>query len=101
MLVDFAIIPVGRGEHLSEPLAEILRIVDTSGLPYKLTPSSTCIEGDWQEVMEVVRQCNMRMREKSNHVITVIKIEDEEGATDKITRNIAAVEEAAGRKLST
>jgi uncharacterized protein (TIGR00106 family) len=101
MLVDFAIIPVGRGEHLSEPLAEILRIVDTSGLPYKLTPSSTCIEGDWQEVMEVVRQCNMRMREKSNHVITVIKIEDEEGVTDKITRNIASVEEAAGRKLST
>lgn len=101
MLVDFAMIPVGQGEHLSEPLAEILKIVDTSGLPYKLTPSSTCIEGEWQEVMEVVRLCNMRMREKSHHVITVMKIEDEEGATDKLTRNIASVEESAGRKLST
>jgi hypothetical protein len=41
------------------------------------------------------------MRERSNHVFTIIKIEDEEGATDKLTRNIASVEAKAGRSLST
>lgn len=101
MLVEFSILPIGNGEHLSGPLAEILKIVDTSGLPYKLTPGSTCIEGEWQEVMEVVRLCHMRMRNHANHVVMVIKTEDEEGVTDKITRNIASVEETAGRKLQT
>ncbi|MEW6131187.1 MAG: thiamine-binding protein [Acidobacteriota bacterium] len=101
MLVEFSILPLGAGDHLSGPLAEILKIVDTCGLPYKLTPGSTCVEGEWQEVMEVVRLCHLRMRNHSKHVITTIKIEDEEGVTNKITRNITSVEAAAGRKLST
>ena len=101
MLAEFSILPLGTDGHLSEPLAEVLKIVDTMGLPYKLTPGSTCVEGEWQEVMEVIRQCHLRMRDKSNHVVTTIKLEDEEGATDKINRNITSVEESAGRKLST
>jgi uncharacterized protein (TIGR00106 family) len=101
MLAEFSILPLGTNEHLSEPLAEILKLVDTMGLPYKLTPGSTGVEGEWQDVMEVVRQCHLRMRDNSNHVVTVIKIEDEEGATDKINRNIVSVEESAGRKFST
>src|SRR5262245_12454513 len=101
MLAEFSIMPLGIDDHLSGPLAEVLKIVDTMGLPYKLTPGSTCVEGEWQEVMEVIHQCHMRLRDKSNHVVTLIKIEDEEGATDKINRNITSVEEKAGRKLST
>jgi len=31
----------------SKEIAEVLRIVDDSGLPYQLTPAGTCIEGDW------------------------------------------------------
>src|SRR5204863_1534642 len=70
-----------------------------SGLPYVLTPSGTCIEGDWDEVMAVVRQCHERVRQSSPHVLTTIRIEDEEGARDQLTRNIASVEEKLGRPL--
>ena len=100
MLVEFSILPLGVGEHLSRPIAEVLKIIDCSGLPYKLTPTSTCIEGDWVNVMEVIRQCRVRMLEESKHVVTFLKIEDEEGATNKLTDNIASVEEKAGRDFS-
>jgi uncharacterized protein (TIGR00106 family) len=100
MLAELTIVPLGLGEHLSGPLAEVLDIVDRSAVRYKLTPTGTCLEGSWDEVMEVVRVCHARMREKSGHVFTTIRIEDEEGADDKLVRNITSVEEKLQRPLA-
>lgn len=99
MLIELSVLPLGRDTHLSDELAEILRIVDESGLPYQLTPSGTCIEGEWDEVMALVRRCHDRARGMSPHVVTTVKIEDDEGARDKLTRNVASVEEKLGRRL--
>ena len=99
MLVELSINPLGRGTHLSKDLAEILKIIDDSGLPYCLTASGTCIEGNWDEVLGLVKRCHQQARAASSHVMTTLRMEDEEGATDKLTENIAAVERAAGRSL--
>ena len=100
MLAELSIVPLGRGEHLSEALAEILDVVDRSGIRYKFTPCGTCLEGEWDEVMEVVRRCHAKAREGSRHVMTTVRIEDEEGATDKLTKNVTSVEEKLGRQLA-
>jgi len=98
MLFELSIIPLGGNTHLSGEIAEAVKMIDASGLPYQLTPSGTCIEGDWQEVMALIRQCHERMRERSVHVITTIKIEDEEGGRDKLTQNVKSVEDKVGKK---
>ena len=100
MLVELSITPLGRGTHLSKDLAEILKIVDESDIRYTLTPFGTCLEGDWDEILSVVKRCHDQARSASSHVLTTIRIEDEEGARDKLVENIAAVERAAGRHLS-
>jgi len=100
MLVELSIVPLGRGEHLSTALAEVLEIVDGSGLSYRLLPSGTCIEGEWDDVMALVKRCHERARTSSRHVLTTIRIEDEEGATNKLVDNVEAVERAAGRSFS-
>ena len=100
MLVELTILPLVSDGHVSDELAEVLKLIDTYGLPYQLTPSSTCIEGEWSEVMELVRQCHERIRSRSSHVVTIVKIEDEEGVTDKLSQNIKSVEQKAGRQLS-
>ena len=99
MLVELSIIPLGRGAHISDEIAEVLAVVDASGLPYQLTPSGTCIEGEWEEVMTLVRRCHERARELSPHVITTVKIEDDGEARDKLTRNVTSVEEKVGHRL--
>ncbi len=99
MLFELSIIPLGGDTHLSDELAEVLKIIDESGLPYQLTPSATVIEGEWDECIQLIRRCHDRAREMSTHVVTTIKIEDEQGGRDKLTRNVAAVEEKVGRKL--
>lgn len=99
MLIELSILPLGGDTHLSNEIAEALKIVDDSGLPYQLTPAGTCIEGEWDEVMTVVRRCHERTRQASSHVVTSIRIEDDQGATNKLRRNVESVEEKAGRRL--
>jgi uncharacterized protein (TIGR00106 family) len=100
MLAELSIVPLGVGEHLSGPLAEVLDIVDRSGVRYKLTPSGTCLEGNWDEVMGVVKECHAQVRRHSRHVMTTIRIEDEEGEDNKLVRNITSIEEKLGRQLA-
>jgi uncharacterized protein YqgV (UPF0045/DUF77 family) len=52
MLAELSIMPIGGDSHTSGKLAEILKLIDASGLPYQLTPTATCIEGKWEEIME-------------------------------------------------
>ena len=99
MLVEFSIIPVSGDGSMSDEIAEALRIVDRSGLPYQLTPSGTCVEGGWEEVMGLIQQCHEQARRTCRHVITTIKIEDEEGEGNKLRDNVVSIEQKVGRRL--
>jgi len=50
MLVQFSIVPLGTGESVSQSVAEVIRIVDESGLPYRTNPMGTVVEGEWDEL---------------------------------------------------
>jgi uncharacterized protein (TIGR00106 family) len=99
MLAELIVVPLGTGTSLRDELAEVLKIIDASGLAYQLTPSGTCMEGEWDDIMRAVRQCHDHARGVSAHVLTTITIEDERGAQDKLTSNVASLEEKLGRKL--
>jgi uncharacterized protein (TIGR00106 family) len=99
MLAELSIIPLGRGTHLSQDLGQILKTIDESGIRYRLTPSGTCIEGEWDEVMALVKRCHEQARIISTHVMTTVRIEDELGDNNKLNSNIDSVERAAGRQL--
>ncbi len=99
MLAELSIVPLGAGDHLSEPLAVALRIIDGSGIRYALTPSGTCLEGDWDDIVAVAKRCHEAMRRRSRHVFTTLRIEDHEGAVDMLRRNVRSVESRVGRPL--
>jgi uncharacterized protein YqgV (UPF0045/DUF77 family) len=58
MLVELSVVLLGRDTHLSDEIAAVVELIDASGLPYQLTPSGTCIEGEWDEAMALVRLCH-------------------------------------------
>jgi uncharacterized protein (TIGR00106 family) len=99
MLVELSIMPLGGDKHVSAEIAKALELIDGSGLPYQLTASATLIEGEWDEVMPLIRHCHERVRRLSPHVVTHIKIEDDEGEGNKLTTNVTSVEEKLGRPL--
>lgn len=99
MLVELTMTPLGRGTHLGQDLAVALELIDKSGLPYCLTPTGTCIEGEWDEVMTLVKQCHERMRASATRVMTTVRIDDESGVMGKLSENIKSVESYAGRQF--
>ena len=100
MLAGFSISPVGVGEALSKHVAEIVDIIDKSGLKYKLGAMQTTVEGDDAEVLALILQCHRHMRAKAKRVVTHIAIDDREGAKNRLTGKVADVERVLGRKLS-
>ncbi len=101
MLADLSIVPVGHGPHTSEVLAGVLKIIKESGLPYQLTPTSTCIEGAWGELMSVVQRCHEAARWHAPHVVTLLRIEDDGETGPKLRVNLESVEKQVGEPLAT
>lgn len=99
MLFELSVYPLGE-IHISSALAGILKIIHESKIPYKVTPTGTCLEGEWDDVMNIIKTCHVRIRELSPHVITSITIEDEKGESNKLQQNIKSVESKVGFTLS-
>ena len=99
MLAEFSIMPVGKGESLSEDVAEVIKIVSDSGLPSKTGAMSTSIEGDWDEVMGLIKKCRDKMLESSSRVYLTIKIDERKGAEGRLTGKIKSIEEKLGKSL--
>ncbi len=100
MLVEISVVPVGAGESVSGAVAEVIDIIDSSGVDYILTPMGTVIEGDWDKTMKLVKQCHQKVRESHNRVITSIKIDDREGTEKQLQRKVEVVEGKIGRRIS-
>jgi uncharacterized protein (TIGR00106 family) len=93
MLVEISVVPMGPETHSAQVIARCVDYLESQGARFELTPGSTLIEGAWDEVMPLVKRCHDIAREASPHVVTIVKIEDEEGVSDKLDRNVASVRE--------
>jgi len=99
MIAEFSIVPVGKGEGLAKLVAGVMDIVDKSGLPYQLTAMGTLVEGDWDDVLALIKECHFEMRRQGTRVLTRISIDDREKALNRLTGKVRDVEKALGREL--
>ena len=100
MIVDFSIFPTDAGESVSDYVAEAFKIIEKSGLPHEFHAMGTNIEGDWDEVMAVIKACRDRMLEKANRVSISIKIDDRVGVTDGLTLKVPSAKAKITGSLS-
>ncbi len=99
MLAEFSVVPIGVGNSLGDKIAEVLKIVDASGLPYKVNPMGTVVEGDWNEVMALIRKCHSAVMKSGDRVMTTISIDDRKGKPNRIENKIKSVEKRLGKTL--
>jgi len=99
MLVEFSVLPLGAGEHLHAAVAAAIRLIDESGLDYRVHAMGTEIEGAWDEVMSLIRRCHEEVARQSPRVYTVIKIDDFKDQAGMITSKVESVEKTLGRKI--
>ena len=101
ILLEFSMSPLTKGESVGEYVARSLEIVERSGLPYRLNPMGTVIEGPWDAVLGVVRDCWERMRQDCDRISTIVKIDYRRGKTGRLTSKIESVEKSLGHSLKT
>lgn len=101
VLLEFSMTPLDKGESVSKYVARSIDIIDRSGLAYRLTPMGTILEGEWDEVMKVVRDCHEAIRVDCRRISTSIRVDYREGPAGRIEAKVKAIEEKLGRKLKT
>ncbi|HEX6471549.1 MAG TPA: MTH1187 family thiamine-binding protein [Streptosporangiaceae bacterium] len=93
MLVAFSVTPLGVGEDVGEIVAEAVRVVRASGLPNRTDAMFTTVEGDWDEVMAVVREAVDAVAARAPRVSVVLKADIRPGVTGAITSKVDMVED--------
>ena len=98
MLCAFSITPLGVGDSVGAQVAEVVRLVRESGLPNETNAMFTNVEGDWGDVMALLRRCVETVAEHAPRVSVVVKIDYRPGAVDMLHGKVASVERRlAGR----
>lgn len=98
---EFTMFPIDKGVSLSPYVAKILAIVDESNVDYQFHAMGTILEGNWDEVFEVIRKCHMVLEKDCNRISTSVNIDYNRHGKNNITRKIESVETKLGRKLRT
>ena len=99
VLLEFSMTPLDKGESVSPYIARSLDIIDKSGVDYRLGAMGTCVEGEWDDVMGVVKQCFDRMKQDCHRVTLSIKIDYRKGSPGRLSSKVQSVEKQLGRKL--
>ncbi len=92
MLVAFSVTPLGLGEAVGDVVAEAVRVVRASGLPNRTDAMFTTIEGEWDEVMAVVKQAVDVVAAVAPRVSLVVKADIRPGVTGALEAKVAHVE---------
>ena len=99
VLLEFSMSPLEAGESVGRYVARSLEIIDSSGLDYRLHAMGTVIEGEWDEVFDVVRRCFDEMSADCDRITCSIKLDARKGATGRLLSKVRSVEEKLGRTL--
>jgi uncharacterized protein (TIGR00106 family) len=101
VLLDFSMSPLGKGESVGPYVARCLDIVEKSGLDYRLHAMGTTLEGEWEEVFAVVKQCYEALRPDCGRITCSIKVDARAGTERRLEAKVHDVEQRLGRKLKT
>lgn len=97
MLVAFSVAPSGTGRSdgsVHDAVAAAVRIVRESGLPNRTTSMFTELEGEWDEVFDVVRRATEVAGEYGSRVSLVLKADIRPGYSGELDAKIERLETA-------
>ncbi len=95
MIVAFSISPSVADEDgsVSAGVAEAVRVVRASGLPCETNAMFTNIEGEWDEVMTVVKDAVDAVARTCDRVSLVLKADIRPGHTGQLTAKVERLEQ--------
>ncbi|MCA1945576.1 MAG: MTH1187 family thiamine-binding protein [Desulfovibrio sp.] len=93
VIVNLAIFPLDQGPELVTAVTRAVAIIRQSGLPCQLGPMGTAIEGEYDEVMAVVKACHDALRAHSSRVYMNMAIDSRQGPAGRLQQKVQDVED--------
>ena len=89
VIVDLCVVPLGVGVSLGKYIAACEKVLARPGLKTQLHAYGTNIEGEWDQVMEAVKQCHQTLHEMgvpriSSSIRLGTRVDREQTMEDKI-----------------
>jgi uncharacterized protein (TIGR00106 family) len=95
-LIAVAIAPFGKGEELAPEIAQVVKVIRESGLPHHTTSMFTEIEGEWDEVMKVVKDATFVLASKGIRTEVVLKADVRPGYTNMMNTKVDKINDILG-----
>jgi uncharacterized protein (TIGR00106 family) len=94
MLVAFSVSPLGgESESVGRAVADAVRVVRESGLPNETSAMFTSVEGEWDEVMDVVKRAVAAVAAHAPRVSLVLKADIRPGHTGQLRAKVERMEQ--------
>ena len=100
MLIAFSVAPSGTGSadgSVHDAVAAAVRVVRDSGLPHRTTSMFTELEGEWDEVFDVVKRATEAVLPFGSRVSLVLKADIRPGYSGEIDAKVERLEQALDR----
>jgi uncharacterized protein (TIGR00106 family) len=99
VLLEFSMSPLEKGSSVGEYVARSLKIIDKSGLDYRLHAMGTIIEGEIDEVLGVLKSCLEAMAADCERITCTAKLDYPRGYFGRLETKVTSVEQKLGRPL--
>ncbi len=99
VLLEFSMSPLDKGESVGKYVSRSLNIIDESGVDYRLNPMGTVLEGEWDDVMAVVKKCYETMSADCQRITCSIKIDYRKDRKGRLESKIASIEQHLGKTV--
>lgn len=92
VILDLCVVPLGVGVSVSTYVAACQEVIANHGLKHQMHAYGTNIEGEWDHVMEAVKQCHLRVHEMgAPRITTTIKLGTRTDRLQTMEEKVASV----------
>lgn len=99
VVAEMTLVPLGEGVSLSGRVAEVLCLIRESGLPYQFHAMGTNVEGEWDEVVALLKRCTQHLVDQGVPRVSVaVKLSVRTDKVETLTSKTAAVESILAKR---
>ncbi len=100
VLVEFAMFPTDKGESVSSYVSRIIRVIDESGVEYKLTPMGTVFETETMDkALDVLKKSYEVLEPDCNRIYSTVKFDIRKNRSNRMKQKIASIESKLGKEV--
>ena len=93
MLGELRVTPIGTPEAFARIVADVTRVVSEGDLQYRVHAMGTTVEGELDEILDLVRRCHLEVRKHSDRTLIELSIDDRAGAEGELVRSVERIRE--------